>query len=306
MTSTPPSESISNKPFEAKKSDSSRQKQSTMSRRGGERRTSLKQSMVNSFSTSADLFAPQFEDTTLAATANLIAIELFGHGATRSPSEQFTYWDTATANLQAMEALGIDKAYVVGTSQEGWVAARMALLRPDRIQGIVPLGTCMDFESARMQALGCWNGHEACSPVIDALSEPLGYDWVVDGGFTDFILSAGIGGPKSEEQRQHWHRMHRDNYSGDAARRRLLMASINLCDRDGLHGRLRYITCPVLWMHGTSDQVDSVANAQDEIQRFTGSSCARLQVVAGGQHFPSASHPAEVNAATVELIKATA
>lgn len=55
--------------------------------------------MVNSFSTSADLFTPQFEDAELAQTANLLAIELFGHGATRTPSEQFTYWDTAIANL---------------------------------------------------------------------------------------------------------------------------------------------------------------------------------------------------------------
>lgn len=44
--------------------------------------------MVNSFSTSSDLFTPQFEDSSLAATAQMIAIELYGHGATRSPSEQ--------------------------------------------------------------------------------------------------------------------------------------------------------------------------------------------------------------------------
>lgn len=262
--------------------------------------------MVNSFSTSADLFTPQFEDAALAATANLIALELFGHGATRSPSEQFTYWDTAIANLLAMDALGIDKAYVMGTSQGGWVAARMAMLQPGRILGIIPLGTSMDNESARTQALGCWNGSEACTPVIDALAAPLGEDWTVDGGFTDFILSAGIGGPKSEEQRQHWHKVHRENYSGDAARRRLRMAAINLRDRDGLHGRLSYITCPVLWMHGTADQVYSVANAKEEIALFTGSSNARLQVVEGGQHFLSASHPAEVNAATVKLIKSAA
>jgi pimeloyl-ACP methyl ester carboxylesterase len=262
--------------------------------------------MVNSFSTSADLFTPQFEDTALAATANLIALELFGHGATRSPSPQFTYWDTAIANLLAMDALGIDTAYVMGTSQGGWVAARMAMLAPARIKGIIPLGTSMDYESPRTQALGCWNGSDACTPVIDALSAPVGDDWTVDGGFTDFILSAGIGGPKSEDQRQHWHRLHRQDYAGDAGRRRLLMAAINLRDRDGLHGRLGYITCPVLWMHGTADQVYSVANAQEEIGLFTGSSQARLQVVDGGQHFLSASQPAAVNAATVDLIRATA
>lgn len=258
--------------------------------------------MVNSFSTSADLYTPQFEDEHLSGSANLLAIELFGHGDTRSPSEQFTYWDTAIANLQVMDALGVDKAFVLGTSQGGWVAARMAMLQPERILGIVPLGTSMDNESRRSQDLGCWNGDEVCSPVIQQLSEPVGEDWSVDGGFTDFILSAGIGGPSSEEQRQHWHKVHKQNYSGDAGRRRLLMAAINLRDRDGLHGRLGYVTCPVLWMHGTADQVYSVANAQDEIKLFTNSRDAKVQVVEGGQHFLSASHPEAVNAATAEFI----
>lgn len=258
--------------------------------------------MVNSFSTSADLYTPQFEDEALRLTANLLAIELFGHGDTRSPSEQFTYWDTAIANLQVMDALGIDRAFVLGTSQGGWVAARMAMLRPDRIIGIVPLGTSMDNESQRSRDLGCWDGSEACSPVIEQLSTPVDEDWAVAGEFTDFILSAGIGGPSSEEQRQHWHRVHKRNYSGDAGRKRLLMSAINLRDRDGLHGRLGYVTCPVLWMHGTADQVYSVANAQEEIKLFTRSPEATVRVVEGGQHFLSASHPDAVNAATAAFI----
>jgi len=258
--------------------------------------------MVNSFSTSADLYTPQFEDEDLRNSANLIAIELFGHGHTRSPSEQFTYWDTAIANLQVMDALGIDKAFVLGTSQGGWVAARMALLAPERVSGIIPLGTSMDYESKRTQDLGCWNGDEACSPVIAQFSEPVGDDWVVPGAFTDFILSAGIGGPTSEAQRQHWHKLHQQDYSGDAGRRRLRMCAINLRDRDGLHGRLSDITCPVLWMHGTADQVYSVANAQEEIKLFTHAKHASVQVVEGGQHFLSASHPEAVNAATAGFI----
>lgn len=33
--------------------------------------------------------------------------------------------------LQVLEALGIKKAYALGTSQGGWLVARMALLAPD-------------------------------------------------------------------------------------------------------------------------------------------------------------------------------
>src|SRR3712207_6492884 len=99
--------------------------------------------MVNSFSTSADLYRPQFADEDLAATANLLALEPYGHGETRAGYEQFTYWDSAIAYLQVLDALGIREAFVLGTSQGGWVAARMAVLAPRTITGIVPLGTSM-------------------------------------------------------------------------------------------------------------------------------------------------------------------
>ena len=105
--------------------------------------------MVNSFSTSVELYRPQFDDAELAETANLLALELYGHGETRASYEQFTYWDTAVANLQVLEALGISEAFVLGTSQGGWVAARMAMLAPGAVKGILPLGTSMDYESQR-------------------------------------------------------------------------------------------------------------------------------------------------------------
>ena len=80
------------------------------------------------------------------------------------------------------------------------------------------------------------------------------------------------------------------------------MRSINLRDRDGLHGRLDSVRCPVLWLHGTADPVYSVANAEDGIGRFVNSPAAELRVVEGGQHFLSASDPEAVNTATVEFL----
>ncbi len=259
--------------------------------------------MVNSFSTSSELYRPQFADNALSGSANLLAIELFGHGQTRTSYEQFTYWDTAIANLQVLDALGIPKAFVLGTSQGGWVAARMAMLEPDRIQGIIPLGTSMDYESERTRKLGCWDGREACTPLIDGLSEPVGKDWAIDDDFTDFILNVGIGDKVSDEERAHWKTIHKQNYNGDDGRKRLRMCAINLRDRDGLHRRLDAVKCPVLWMHGTDDQVYSVANAEEEIKLFVHSADARLHVVEKGQHFLSASDPDTVNKATAEFIR---
>ncbi len=89
--------------------------------------------LVNSFTTSSDLYRSQYENKKLTSAMNLLAIELLGHGQTRTKSENFTYWDTAIMNLQVMEALGVKKAFVLGTSQGGWITVRMALLAPDRV-----------------------------------------------------------------------------------------------------------------------------------------------------------------------------
>jgi pimeloyl-ACP methyl ester carboxylesterase len=259
--------------------------------------------MSNSFSTSVDLYRPQFADEQLNATANVLAFEPYGHGRTRASYGQFTYWDSAIANLQALEALGIPQAFVLGTSQGGWVAARMAMLAPQVVQGIIPLGTSMDHESQRSREAGCWDGIAFCTPAIDALAAPVGDDWVVPTDLVDAVLQEGFGEEVPPDERSFWHEEHQENYTGDAGRERLRIISINLRDRDGLEARLDSVRCPVLWMQGTADRVYSVANAQEEITLFVNSRDAELRVVDGGQHFLSATHPDEVDTATVEFIK---
>lgn len=90
--------------------------------------------LVNSFLTNAALYDPFYNDNALTSRMNLLAIELLGHGQTRAHKvEHWTYWDTAVMNLQVMEGLGVEKAFVLGTSQGGWVTARMALLSPSKV-----------------------------------------------------------------------------------------------------------------------------------------------------------------------------
>jgi pimeloyl-ACP methyl ester carboxylesterase len=92
--------------------------------------------LVNSFTTSSELYRGQYANKQLTDTMNLLAIELLGHGQTRTSRENWTYWDTAEMNLQVLDALKIDKAFVLGTSQGGWITVRMALLRPEKV--IIP------------------------------------------------------------------------------------------------------------------------------------------------------------------------
>ena len=116
------------------------------------------------------------------------------------------------------------------------------------------------------------------------------------------LIDIGFGKNAPTDTREYWQKTIKANYQGDDGRRRIRMAAINLRERDGLHGRLFDVRCPVLWLHGTDDAVYSVANAEEEVKMFVNSPDKKLQVVPGGQHFLSFSHPKEVDSALIEFV----
>lgn len=259
--------------------------------------------LVNSFTTSSELYRGQFENKALTDKMNLLAIELLGHGNTRTKSENFTYWDTALMNLQAMEVLGVKNAFVLGTSQGGWITVRMALLDPIRISGIIPLGTSMDYESERSRKLGCWDGASSCAGmIVKWTTTDLTPNFEPDDDYCNYLIDIGFGKNCDAEFRAFWCKTIKSNYQGDAGRRRARMAAINLKERDGLHSRLFDVKCPVMWLHGTADAVYSVSNAEEEIKLFKNAKSAELILVADGQHFLSASHPKEVDEALIKFV----
>ncbi|KAK5090219.1 hypothetical protein LTR05_000389 [Lithohypha guttulata] len=256
--------------------------------------------------TSFNLYDAQFESSSLAGTANLVAVDLLGHGKTKISSgvEQFTYWDSAIMTLQLLDQLKIDKFFTLGTSQGGWMVMRLALLAPSRVLGVIALGTSMDSESQRTRDLGCWD----IAPIGDSLisgwsSKDPTPDFTLDDGFVGLLVQLGVGPNADSALVQSMSADTKANYTGDIGRRRARMCAINLRDRDGLHGRLFDITCPVLWMHGSDDQVYSVANAREEIKLFVNSKEANVIEVKGGQHFLSASNPGEVEPKVIDFIK---
>lgn len=90
--------------------------------------------MINSMCTTVSLYREQFSSTKLTDAMNLLAIEPLGHGATSTETEHFTYWDSAQMALAVMDELKIEKAFVLGTSQGGWIVMRMAILAPERVR----------------------------------------------------------------------------------------------------------------------------------------------------------------------------
>lgn len=261
--------------------------------------------LINSFTMTSDLYAAQYKNNRLLDTVNIIAIEPYGHGQTRTNSPTFTYWDTAIMIFQVLDALGITgKFFALGTSQGGWIVARMALLQPHRVAGIIPLGTSMDYESDRSRELGNFDCLQTLTqPIADLQSGTPTPDFEISEEFRKFPIYTGFGQDIPSSLVSFWNDELRSNYSGDEGRLRLKECCINLRDRDGLHSRLPEVRCPVLWLHGDADAAYSVQNAQEEIKLFVNAKSAELKVVEGGQHYLSASHPEVVDEALMEFVK---
>lgn len=108
----------------------------------------------------------------------------------------------------------------------------------------------MDYESERTRKLGCWDGAAACTgPINEWTTKEATPDFKPAPDFYNFLIDIGFGKDCGKETRDFWGKEIQANYQGDEGRRRARMAAINLRERDGLHGRLFDIRCPVLWLH---------------------------------------------------------
>jgi pimeloyl-ACP methyl ester carboxylesterase len=163
----------------------------------------------------------------------------------------------------------------------------------------------MDYESDRSRRLGCWDAINELTAVIDLLTSlKMVSSWEIPQPLCDNVVDSGFGENSSTETRQFWTKHLRDTYSSNEGILKLRQSAINLRDRDGLHGRLGDITCPVLRMQGDKDVVYTVANAVDETKLFT-SATVKFVEVKGGSHYLSWSNPSEVEQQILKFIAST-
>jgi pimeloyl-ACP methyl ester carboxylesterase len=144
----------------------------------------------------------------------LSSIDMLGHGQTRAGTDTFTYWDTSIMILQVLDALDIKgKVFALGTSQGGWIVVRMALLQPDRIAGILPLGTSLDYESERTRKLGNFNAIETLTkPIQDLESKDPTPDFAMPDYFREFPIYTGFGKDIDKATVAFWWNEYGENY----------------------------------------------------------------------------------------------
>jgi 3-oxoadipate enol-lactonase len=98
-----------------------------------------------------------------------VAFDNRGAGQSTQRDEPVSTEDLARDTLGLMDALGIERAHVVGRSMGGAIAQHMALLEPDRIQSLVVLASFAKLDPLGMRVLtnmrqvlewtGSWEAH---------------------------------------------------------------------------------------------------------------------------------------------------
>lgn len=94
----------------------------------------------------------------------VIALDQRGHGRSDRPAGGYAVDDFATDAIQAMDALAVGSATVVGHSMGSFVARRVAERAPDRVSRLVLLGSAPTADNAAVREL---------LQVVNGLSDPV-------------------------------------------------------------------------------------------------------------------------------------
>jgi len=227
--------------------------------------------LIPGFSQPAGFFKPQLTDATLSQSMNLLVLEPLGHGLSKTNSPTWTAWDSAYAFIQAMDALGVKKALVLGSSQGGWIAARMALYAPEKILGLIFSCSIMDNVGPRLEQLGCSDPVANLGPIVTHVTAEPNPKFAVDESWSEGIYEGMVGPDASDDEKKKYAEYADEQlkqYTGDEGRLRLQQATIALLTRDSLLMRIPQIKAPVLWICGSKDKYFPEKAAKADIGEF--------------------------------------
>jgi pimeloyl-ACP methyl ester carboxylesterase len=103
----------------------------------------------------------------LPAWLRIVAIDLRGHGDADRPAAGYGLGTLAADVVAAMDALGLPDAVLVGSSSGGYVAQQVAIDAPDRVAGLVLVGSPRDLR-----------GRPPFADEVERLTDPVDPVWV--------------------------------------------------------------------------------------------------------------------------------
>jgi hypothetical protein len=122
-----------------------------------------------------------------------------------------------------------------------------------QIQGLVVLGTSLDYESSDSRSKGCWDPAPILASFFEKWTTPAPTpDFVVDEAWCGMFGGFVFGDAVKVDSVGFWEKTIKDVYSGDEGRQKVRMAAMCLLSRDGLLVRLQDIKAPVYWLQVSS------------------------------------------------------
>jgi pimeloyl-ACP methyl ester carboxylesterase len=197
-------------------------------------------------------------------------------------SEPVAHWEDVIAT---MDALGIERADLVGSSFGGAVALRVAALFPSRVSSLLLFSApAVPEPDPSPQLLAVWDAEEEALAAGD-----------VDGAVTA-VVSAWVSAGAADEVRQRVAAMQRHNYESHRSEQGPGWAPDPLEEDPALLGA---IECPALLAAGEEDMIDFRDAVWELGARLPG---ARETLIAGCGHLAPLERPEEFRRLLLERL----
>ncbi len=232
------------------------------------------------------MWQPQL-DLLVAEGYHVIAYDRRGYGETSTPDEPFSH----LADLEAvLDQLGIQAAVFVGCSMGGFLAIDFAVEHPNRVVGLVLVGTAVNGAPERdlpdeVMALEDAYAHAAERGAIDQMNRIQAHMWL-DG---PFVESGRVSGAVRD--------LFLDMNGNHLRQPRLTKQEYP----DSAWEALDAITAPVLLVVGDLDMPDVIETHEDLSEMLKNAFAVILE---GAAHLPSLERPDLFNPLLIEFLEA--
>lgn len=206
----------------------------------------------------------------------------------------YTLDDMANDARGVLDALGVERAHVVGVSMGGMIGQQLTALHPQRVFSLTSIMSSTGNPNRKIafgsrRALGAILSRPRPNPSVEELTAHLSRVFSVIG-------SPGYP-PTPEQMRSQMERIARRGYHADGSSRQLL-AILRSGDR---RAALARITAPTLVLHGADDPLVPLAAGLDTARSIRD---ARFEVIPGMGHDFAPALQARLARAVLEHVRA--
>jgi pimeloyl-ACP methyl ester carboxylesterase len=205
------------------------------------------------------------------ADESVLVLDLPGHGRSDDPGRE-TIGDYVDAVVALLDAVGVERAVVGGHSMGGAIAQVMALDRPERVAGLVLVGTGAKLRVAQALLDSILSDFDAILALVA--------EWSFGPAAPDELRQLGV----------------KTMGETDPA---VLHGDFLACDRFDIRDRLAEIQAPTLVVGGTADRMTPIRFSRYLATHIPN---AQLEVVEGAGHMVALERPEVVAAAVARFM----